>query len=140
MHVKEDGYNWIVRIEKGEELISTLTKFIKENDVPTCWVSGLGATSDVTLGFYWLDKQEYSWKKFEELMEVTSLQGNISWIDGEPMLHIHGSFSKSDMSAVGGHVKNLVAGGTLEIFLHRWYGDKLTRTQDDEIGLKLLDV
>lgn len=140
MKFRYDGFNWIVRLEKGEELISSLTKLVKDEQIPSCWINAIGASSKTTLGFYQLEQKEYQWKTFEELMEVTGLQGNIAWDGNEPVFHIHGTFSKQDMSSLGGHVKELVAGGTLEVLLHKWYADNLTRSKDEEIGLNLLDL
>ena len=140
MKYKHDGFNWLVRIEKGEELISKLTELIERENIPTCWISGLGATTKTTLGFYNLEAGEYEWQTVDELMEITSLQGNIAWADEKPKLHIHGSFSKRDLSAIGGHIKELYAGGTIEIFLHKWYEGQVTRSKDSEVGLELLDL
>lgn len=140
MTYKHDGYNWLVRIEKGEELIGKLTELIEKENIPTCWISGLGATSKATLGFYDLQAGEYNWKEFDELMEITGLQGNIAWQEGKVKLHIHGSFSRHDMGGVGGHVKALVAGGTVEVFLHKWYDGQVTRKRDEETGLDLLNL
>ena len=141
MTYQTDGFNWIVRLEKGERLIEQLTKFIQKNNIPSCWISGIGGAIQVELGYYDLDNQKYEWQIIDELLEITSLQGNIAWnSDNELILHIHGSFSKKDMSAVGGHIKELVVGGTCEVFLHRWYSQKLQRSMDSDIGLKLLDL
>lgn len=140
MKYKFDGFNYIVRLEKGEELISTLAKLIQDKDIPSCWISGLGACSKAELGFYDIDKKEYNWKMFDEPMEILGLSGDISWLEGEPNLHIHGSFSKRDFSSVGGHVKELIVNGTCEIFLHKWDSDKLTRSKDNDVGLNLLDL
>lgn len=142
-----DGYNWLVRLEKGEQLVALLTSLVKKENIKGAWISGLGGALSVELGFYNLDKQEYEFKKFDQLLEITSLQGNVSWIDPsgagqvpEPKLHIHGSFSDENMQAFGGHVKELVVGGTCEVFLHRWFKDELTRSQNEEVGLPLLDL
>ena len=140
MKHKCDGYNYIVRLERGEELISTLTNLVEDDNIPTCWISGLGASSKVELGFYDIDRHEYHWQTFDEPMEILSLSGNISWLEGKPNLHIHGSLSKKDYSSVGGHVKSLVVNGTCEIFLHKWDSDKLNRKADSEVGLNLLDI
>jgi len=140
MKYRHDGYNYIVRLERGEELIATLTKLIEEENIPTCWISGLGASQKTELGFYDIEAKEYIWQTFDEPMEVLALSGNISWLDDEPNLHIHGSFSKKDFSSVGGHVKSLIVNGTCEIFMHKWDSDKLNRIYDSEVGLNLLDL
>lgn len=140
MNFRNDGYNYIVRLERGEELIATLTNLVEDENIPTCWIGGLGACSKVKLGFYDIDRQEYNWQIFDEPMEVLALSGNISWLDGKPTLHIHGSFSKRDFSSVGGHVKSLIVNGTCEIFLHKWDSGKITRSLNSAVGLNLLDL
>lgn len=134
-----DGYNWIVRLEKGEKLIASLTELVKKENIKSSWISGLGAATETELGFYNLESKEYQWRKLKKLLEITNLQGNVSWADGEPILHIHGTFSDENMQAFGGHVRELTVGGTCEILLHA-IQTELTRSHDDEIGLKLLDI
>jgi hypothetical protein len=140
MKFKFDGYNWLVRLEKGEPLVASLVKLVKQEGVSGAWISGLGAAQSAELGFYDLDTKQYHWKKFDQLMEITSLQGNVAWNGEEPAVHMHGTFSDSNMQAFGGHVKELIVGGTCEVLLHRWYEGKLNRSEDPETGLKLLDL
>lgn len=136
-----DGYNYIVKLKLGEKLIENLNAFAKEKQLGSMWLSGLGGASHATLGYYDLETREYEWKDFPELTEITSLQGNLSWVDGEPMWHIHATLSDRSFVAYGGHVKEIEAGATVELFLHSRFGDeKLERTYDDEIGLKLLNI
>lgn len=134
-----DGFNWLVRLDKGEQLVASLTELVKKENIQGAWLSGLGGALSVELGFYSLDDKEYKWKKLDQLLEITSLQGNVGWVGEEPALHIHGSFSDTEMKAFGGHVKEMTVGGTCEVMLHT-FQDKLTRSQNDEIGLKLLDI
>lgn len=140
MTFRFDGFNHIVRLQRGELLIESLTKLVKEQNIGGAWVSGLGAARNAEVGYYELDKKEYVYKKLEGLLEVASLQGNIAWDGREPAIHLHGVFSDKDMRAFGGHVKELEVGGTLELLLHRWYQDKLLRFRDDDSGLKLLNL
>jgi predicted DNA-binding protein with PD1-like motif len=135
-----DGYNYLLRLNKGEQLVACLTDFVREQGVAGGWVSGIGGALAAELGFYDLVAQHYRWKKLDQLLEITSLQGNIAWDNEEPFLHLHGTFSGVDMQTIGGHVKELTVGGTCEIFLHAWNKDRLKRSPDNETGLKLLDL
>ena len=134
-----DGYNWVVRLEKGEKLIESLTELVKKENIKGAWISGLGGAISAELGYYSLEEKEYHWKTLDKLLEITSLQGNVSWVDGEPKLHIHGSFSDENMQAFGGHVKELTVGGTCEVMMHALQAE-LTRSQNDDTGLELLDL
>ncbi len=120
--------------------MEALEKFMQENELPGAWLSGLGGALEATLGFYDLEKKEYQWQTFEGLREVASLTGNIAFDEtGKPVFHLHGVFSDQKYQTIGGHVKDLVAGATLELFVHRTY-KPLHRKPDPETGLSLLDI
>jgi predicted DNA-binding protein with PD1-like motif len=137
---RHDGYNWIVRLSRGEKLIEGLVDLVRRQGLPNCWISGMGGAQALELGFYELDKKTYKWQQFEGLFEIVSLQGNIVGGQGEPQIHIHGSFAGPDFRALGGHVKELTVGGTCELLLHQWYGDGMMRFLDESTGLNLLDL
>lgn len=135
-----DGYNYLVRLEKGELLIESLVAFMKEQQIKGGWISAIGGALSAELGFYDLTAQHYSWKKYDDLMEIISLQGNAAWDGENPVLHLHGSFSDQSMQPYSGHVKELVVAGTCEVFLHVWNKGQLKRSHDEPTGLKLLDL
>lgn len=140
MKYKHEGQNYLLRLEKGELLVESLTRLIESEKIAAAWISGLGAAAWAELGYYDLEGHTYHWKKFDELMEITSIQGNIAWDGGKPVIHMHGTFSGHDMRAVGGHIRELESGGTVEIFVQSFGRDKITRVHDAETGLKLLDL
>ncbi len=140
MKYHKDKTQYIVRLDKGELLIEQLNRLIKKEQIASAWVNGLGGAAWAELGFYDLEKQKYHWKRFDELMEITSLQGNIAVDEaGQTAIHLHGSFARSDMSGVGGHVKDLAVGGTCELRISM-VSAALVRRKDAEVGLNLLDV
>ena len=136
-----DGFNYVVRLDKGELLIEHLTALVRQEELQGAWISGLGAAQWVELGFYQLEAQTYHWQRLDKLLEITALSGNVAWKDDEPVLHIHGSFADEQLRGYGGHVKELAVGGTCEVFLHRMQGDTgLVRQHNDQIGLDLLQL
>lgn len=140
MKYQFDGYNYLVRMNKGEELVECLVSLAKENKIKGAWVSAIGGGQAAELGFYHLDRKEYSWHKVNELVEILSLSGTLAWDGDEPTLHAHAVLSNDQGQTYGGHVKELVVGGTCEVFVHVWNGDQLSRTYSEEIGLKLLNL
>lgn len=141
MTYRFDSYNYIVRLEKGELLVESLIKLVETQAIKAAWVNGLGGALWAELGFYDLPTKKYKWQRFDELLEITALQGNISWRGNKPALHIHGTLSGRDFKTIGGHVKEVAVAGTCEIFLHTIFGDKpLLRSLNSETGLALLDL
>jgi len=127
----------LVVLKLGEELHEMLGNYAREHELTSAWVEGLGSASHMTLGYYKLEERQYEWKDFGETHEILSLQGNLAWIGGEPVWHIHGVFGSSDFSTVGGHVKRMIVGPTCELHITPLEAP-LTRVFDDETGLKLL--
>lgn len=135
-----DGSRYIVRLDKGELLVESLTRFVIDKNIRGAWINGLGGVLWAELGFYQLETQDYIWKKFDQLLEITSLQGNVAWSDDKPVLHMHGAFSDLNMQGLGGHVKEAAAAGTCEIIVQLLDDKELNRTEDPETGLKLLSL
>lgn len=128
----------LVVIDRGEELMTSLEAYATAQELSSAWMNGIGGASHVTLGFYDVDAKEYLWKEFEEPLEIISLQGNLSWVDGKPFWHIHGSFGTRDYQTISGHVKALQIGLTCEVSVRPTI-HSLTRKFNDETGLKLLN-
>jgi predicted DNA-binding protein with PD1-like motif len=135
-----DGYNYIVRLEKDELLLASLTKLAPTLGSKSVWVSGIGGALWAELGFYDLATKTYAWQRFDELLEITALQGNLAWQDAKPVWHLHGTFSTRSYNAIAGHVKELAVAGTCELLLHAIAGEPLSRTHSDSTGLNLLDL
>lgn len=140
MTYRQDGDTYFIRLERGERLRACLEQFVGATNISGAWLSGLGGASEVILGFYNLDTKKYQWKTFERLMEIASLTGNIAFdAASELLLHVHGTFAGDDYQALAGHVKDLVAGGTIELQV-RPTKRRLQRVHDEAVGLSLLDL
>ena len=135
-----DGYNYLMRLETGERLNEALEKFAAETNIDGAWLSGLGAASNIMLGFYQLSVKSFKARTIGQTMEVVSLTGNIALDEsGKVVFHLHGVFADEDYNTIGGHVQDLVTGATLELFVHRAYKPTY-RKHDDATGLQLLEL
>lgn len=133
---KDDKY--LLVFQKDERLVDTLSTFVREQNIRGGWISGLGGLQSVELGFYDLHAQQYVWRQFDVLLELTNLTGNIAYKDDELVLHLHATVSNADYQAYGGHVREAVVAGTVELVIQPW--PLLARTQDELTGLNLLDI
>lgn len=114
---KRTELGYFIHLEPGEELVASLIQFAKQYDVLGGEVYGIGLTEKVTLGFYTKEINNYSWQKFAEAFEILNITGNISTLEGEPIVHIHGVFGRADFSTVGGHVGSLEIGKSGEVIV-----------------------
>ncbi len=134
---KANDHYWL-RINKDEEIFETVKAFAKKEGIKAASLTGIGAVKDAEIGFYDLEAQKYESKIFPEVMELISATGNISLLDGEPFLHLHGVVSGHDYLAKGGHFFKAVVGVTCELVIIPFDCD-VHRTMNSSVGLCLLD-
>ena len=135
--LNESNKQIILRVDPGEELREVVQNVCKEKKISVGWVNALGSSAALQLAYYNLDTKEYETKDYDERLEITTITGNIARKDGEPFLHIHGTFSDADMKVVGGHVNSCVISATGEVVIHVGEGD-MVRLPDEDTGLSLL--
>ena len=141
MKEKDVEIGFILKLEKAEEVISSIADFCARRGIRSAIFQGIGAMKDTTMGYYNLAGRDYVWKTFPEDREVASMSGNVALVDDKPFVHAHVVLAACDdsLSCVGGHLKEAKVAVTLEIFLTS-LPTPLTRELDDSIGLKLLNI
>jgi len=129
----EDGF--LVRLEKGEEVVSTLTAFVREQQISSGFISGMGAVTEATIGIFDIERKEYFKKSFENDLEIGNLTANISYLDetGEPFIHAHVTVSDHSLRAYTGHLFSATVLITLEIYI-KVFKEKLIRKRDQTMG------
>ena len=111
-----DG-RYFLRLDPGEEVIASLRAFAAAEGIVAGWISGLGSTDEITLGFLDPDSNEYVRRRFEERMEVGQLSGSIA-MDGEnPFVHLHATVSPRELLAYTGHVHDATVGAVMEVYV-----------------------
>lgn len=134
MEYKKFGDKYVVRLDKGEEIIETLKKFCKEKDITLGWINGLGAVKQATIGLFETAEKEYHSIELTGDHEITSLIGNISVMDGEVYLHIHANLADASYNTKGGHLNSAVISATGEFIIGVING-VIGRKFSEEIGL-----
>jgi predicted DNA-binding protein with PD1-like motif len=131
----EDGY--LVRLEKGEEIVGSLTDFVREKQIPAGFITGMGAVSNATIGIFDTEKREYIKKTYKGDLEIGNLTANISYFEDsdEPFVHCHVTMSDSSLNAFTGHLFEARVSVTLEVYV-RTLKKKLVRKEDPGMGFK----
>ena len=132
------GNHYLLRIDKGEEIVETLGKFCEEENIKLGTVSALGAAAKVKVGLFNVPKKEYISKEFDGMFEITSLSGTISTMDEKTYLHLHINFSDADCNVYGGHLNYCYCGATCEMVVDKIDG-KIDRKFSEELGLNLFE-
>ena len=128
--------DYVIRLDKGEELIRCLTDFCEKEHISYGSVTGIGASDRVLIGIYDVQEQLFHQTEFNEVMEITNITGNITRTNNGPYLHIHISLAREDLSQIGGHLKECRISATCELHLHT-VPLKIGRQPDPETGLNI---
>lgn len=135
--VTDDQY--LIRFEKGEEILPSLRTFCKHYNITNATVSGIGSLENPTLAHYHVDNKKYSEKKIEGIFEVVSLLGNIAIFEKNPLPHLHVTLSDEEMHVIAGHLIQGTVSATLEVTLIA-FPSTYNKKHDEEIGLNLWDL
>lgn len=126
-----------VKLDINEDVLSTITKYLVDNNIRSATLNAIGVIKDIEIGYYDLHAGKYLVKKIEEDMELLSLTGNVGILNGEIHPHIHVVLSGKDLNCIGGHLLKAKVGVTCELFINANKMD-LERLYDDNIKLNLL--
>ncbi len=130
---------YIVRINRGEEVISKLTELCEKEGIKAASVEAIGASDHVVIGLYDVDTRQYHKHAIDEPMEITSLLGNVSTKDGKTYIHLHINVCKEDMTVLGGHLNECRISATCEMFVRTVNGIIERKLDEAETGLNLFE-
>ncbi len=141
MKVRDVETGFLIRLERNEKVVASLTDFCARRGIQGGSFHAIGALKHAEIGYYSLEKREYFFHLFPEDREVASMTGNITLVDGAPFLHVHAVLSACDdsLAVIGGHLKEAEVAVTLEVFLTP-FSTSVSRLINDDVGLKLLDL
>ncbi|UCG41866.1 MAG: DUF296 domain-containing protein [candidate division WOR-3 bacterium] len=133
------GILFQLRLEPGEDVPASVLAFVREHDIGSGQISGLGAAEEVVIGSFDRKRRKYIKRRFPGECEVASLTGNIAWAGAEPFCHLHAVVAATGLAARAGHLFEARVTVTFEINILA--GEKrLYRSEDPETGLNLLDL
>ncbi|GAA0815289.1 PPC domain-containing DNA-binding protein [Clostridium tertium] len=138
MNYRVFGDKIVLRLEKGEEVIESIKKVCEEQKIIAGSISGLGATNHVVVGLFKPNEKKYYSTIHEDDFEITNITGNISEMNDEVYLHIHGTFANLEGRCIGGHLNKAIISATAEIIIYRINGS-IGRKFDENIGLNLIE-
>ena len=128
----------LVRLDLGEEIVEQLTKLAETEHIALAEVHGLGAVNDITVGVFSLTEKKFCPNRFQGTLEIVSLTGTITEMDGKPYLHLHLSAGDPEGHVFGGHLNRAVISATGELTVRVLEGH-VGRKFSPEIGLNLFD-
>jgi uncharacterized protein len=139
MEYRQFENRFVIRLENGEEIVSSIREFCSDRQIRAGMIFGIGALSEARISYFDPVAGEYLHRDLIGDREMTSLTGNISTTGEEIILHLHVTLADRDYNVTGGHLTSGLIGATGEIFVDKIEG-KLERKPVNESGLKLLTL
>ena len=136
MQYKQFGNTYMIRIDPGEDIVGSLKKLCEDEQIRLGRVEAIGAADYAVIGVYDLLKKEYYPEQIDEFMEIASLNGNITAMDGKPYIHLHAVLADQRHVIHGGHVLEMRVGATCEMFVTVLDGE-VKRQKDEGLGINL---
>lgn len=136
-YIKNSGVI-VARLDIDDEIVSCVEKICRECDIESARVHAIGAVKSATVAMFDFAKGDYNENKLDRFMELLSLEGNVTKMNGECYIHLHAAFGDSEGKAFGGHLKNAVIGATCEMFIEP-LENAVKRVKDSETGLNIFD-
>ena len=136
MEYKKVKNHIIVRLDVGEEIISSIMNILKNEKIAFATITGIGATNDFTVGTYDVTNQLYNKSNYKGVYEIVSLLGNTSTMNNEPYIHIHMSAADKNNNVIGGHLNEAYISATAEIVLNI-IETNVDRIKDPNTGLNI---
>jgi hypothetical protein len=127
----------ILKPDFGSDLLKELQKYVLSKNINLAWLSGVGAVSRAVIRYYDQPKQQWLDLELEKRLEVAGMWGNVSLLNGEPIVHVHIVLADETGRCYGGHLADGTMVFNLEILLTTLSGPPVVRKMDPEIGLTI---
>lgn len=144
MQFRRFGNKYFVRIDRGEEFMSSLKKFCEQEKITLAEVKALGAVDDFNVGLFDVAEKKYHTNHFQFPAEIVSLWGTVTTKNGKFYPHIHMSAGDVHGNVFGGHLNNARVSATCEMIVDdisegSTNGFVVERKMNEEIGLNLFE-
>jgi uncharacterized protein len=129
--------NYAIVLAKGDEVMSGLSDFARQNKIASASFTAIGAFSQVTVAWFDDSRKAFKLIPIKQQVELVSMIGDIALSGEQPVVHTHVSVASPDGTLRGGHLIDAFVFPTLELFM-TVYPTPLRKQLDEATGLKLI--
>ena len=143
MDYRKFGETYYIRMDKGDEIISTILGICQKEQIASAIFSGIGGCRSAGIQTFIPETGSFEVQELKGMLELVSLTGNIvSDDDGTYFHHTHAAFSykqDGEHHAAAGHIKSIEVLYTAEIELRPVIEGRIRRKYDPETGTGFWD-
>ncbi len=136
----QPGRIFLSRLARGSDLWDSLTAFCVGNNIRLATVEAVGAVEKAVFGYYRQQDRQYDTLTINKPLEIVSMLGNVSLLDGQPFLHAHVSFGDEKGQVWGGHLFKGTIVFSVEYKITELVGGGRSRQPDADTGLPLWGI
>ena len=124
----------VFRLHRGSDLFESIQAYCREHHIMAGYAAAcVGCVTKATIR----SADGVTAHTLEERLEIVSLTGTIS----EKRCHLHISFSREDLSVIGGHLMpGCIVNTTAEVVLCELDGISFGKVYDPETGYNELEI
>ena len=138
MEYRNFNGTYYVRLDRGDEIISSLIDICKKEGIKSAAFSGIGGCSSAEIQTFIPETGEFETETVKGMLELLSIMGNIvTDDDGNYFHHTHAFYSfkeNGEHHITGGHMRSTEVLYTAEIELRPVTGGSIGRKFDPETG------
>ena len=136
MQYRQFGDTYMLRIDYWEEILQSLKQMCEQEGIRLAEVNAIGAVDHAVVGVFDLREKRYHQEETNEFMEIASLSGSVTGMNGQPYIHLHVTMADQKHILYGGHAIELRVGATCEMFV-RVLDGQAVREKNEELGINL---
>lgn len=138
MEYRRFGETYYVRLDRGDEIISSILDVCRAEHIGSAIYTGIGGCGEAQIQTYLPETNEFEMQTLAGMLELVSLTGNVISDDaGELYHHTHALLSykeREEHRVAAGHIRSITVSYTAEIELRPVVGGVIMRQHDPETG------
>ena len=138
MDYRKFGETYYIRLDRGDEIISSILDICRKEQIASAIYSGIGGCQEAQIQTYIPANSSFETQTLRGMLELVSLTGNVVRDDaGAYYHHTHAAFSYKEGDRhcmAAGHIKSITVLYTAEVELRPVLGGEIKRQYDPETG------
>jgi hypothetical protein len=139
MDYRKIGEEYYLRVDKDEEIVSSILKTCQNEKIRTAHFRGIGGCDIIDIQTFIPEQNDFISHRKTGVFELISIDGNVSPDKDDIFIHSHAIFSyleNDEIKIIGGHLKEAYVKYTAEIILTPAKED-ISRMIDPKTGISV---